>query len=220
MTAYEIVCRGLEDPDDAAFRDAMRPELQRRLLEFSSEDWERLGQECVGRPAAWRMQLCEVLSPSKHGRPATQLLLALAQEGSPDVCDIATAKVLASQALNATERGYLHDTLQQRGVAGMGHHAAQQRQSLLQQLAEPITGPSIAEACDYSIQHKAALEASWIAACYYCQTVFPASMVSEFTDGGETALCPYCGIDAVLPSAAGYDFSQASLQALNEFWFH
>ena len=36
---------------------------------------------------------------------------------------------------------------------------------------------------------------------------------------GETALCPYCGIDAVIGDACGLDISPEVLKALHKIWF-
>jgi hypothetical protein len=35
--------------------------------------------------------------------------------------------------------------------------------------------------------------------CSYCKTIFPAEEVSKWVDDELTALCPRCGVDAVLP---------------------
>jgi hypothetical protein len=219
MTAFEIVCLGLEAPADAHFREAMRPELQRRLLECAPADWELLLAEWPRRSVAWCGQLVDVLSPSKHGQAALGLLLALTVEGPVACMDDAAQKLIASQALNATERALVATALTTRGRDDLGRLAALQREDLLLALGQATQGPRIQEACEFAADHRAALAESLMAACYYCQTVFPTSLISEFTDGQRTALCPYCGTDAVLPSAAGYDFTAAGLLALNEFWF-
>ena len=49
--------------------------------------------------------------------------------------------------------------------------------------------------------HRKQLLASDIAVCFYCFTEFLPGAVQEWTDGepiGHTALCPYCGVDAVV----------------------
>lgn len=38
--------------------------------------------------------------------------------------------------------------------------------------------------------------------CFHCLGEFPAERISHWTDQGETALCPVCGVDAVLSSQA------------------
>lgn len=220
MTALELIFSGLAAPANAQFQEAMRPELQRRMLELSPAEWEQLASAWPEQHEQWCMQLCDTLSPSRHGRAASAILYAMALDG-PDACvDLAIQKLDASQALNPTEKEILRDAIAARGTAHLGRHAALQRADTIAMLTLLHSAPSIQEACEYAMQNREALAESMMAACYYCQTAFASSLVSEFADGGETALCPYCGTDAVLPSAAGYAFTPATLQALNEFWFH
>jgi len=43
--------------------------------------------------------------------------------------------------------------------------------------------------------------ASELAVCYHCSRQFPPAEITEWCDGdnpGETAICPYCGVDAVV----------------------
>jgi hypothetical protein len=72
--------------------------------------------------------------------------------------------------------------------------------------------------------HKKDLENSVYAGCYYCCTIFPANSIKEFVssyrDGTEPdcALCPECGIDAVLPDSKvvlSLDF----LGEMSYYWF-
>jgi hypothetical protein len=49
--------------------------------------------------------------------------------------------------------------------------------------------------------HRQALLASDVAGCYHCLSEFPPSTVSTWCDGGrpgQTAICPHCGVDAVV----------------------
>ena len=55
--------------------------------------------------------------------------------------------------------------------------------------------------------------------CFYCLEVFDAQQVSEWIDRQETALCPYCGIDAVLGSAAGFPLTRPFLREMRRYWF-
>lgn len=55
-------------------------------------------------------------------------------------------------------------------------------------------------------RHRASLLASEFAACIYCFSEFPPADIEEWIDGepiGQTALCPYCSVDAVV----GFDGS-------------
>ena len=67
------------------------------------------------------------------------------------------------------------------------------------------------------------------AGCFYCQAIFDARQVEDWVDGpqvetgeladGITALCPRCGIDAVLPSAAPIKLDASLLAAMHQYWF-
>jgi len=49
--------------------------------------------------------------------------------------------------------------------------------------------------------HRKQLLASEIAVCFYCFAEFSPASITEWTDGepiGQTALCPYCEVDAVV----------------------
>lgn len=52
------------------------------------------------------------------------------------------------------------------------------------------------------------------ASCFYCIRVFWDGAV-EWTDCGMTPLCPYCGVDAVLPG----EYPEPVLEQLNEKYF-
>ena len=35
--------------------------------------------------------------------------------------------------------------------------------------------------------------------CFHCQSIFASNEIRQWIDNGQTALCPRCGIDSVLP---------------------
>lgn len=51
--------------------------------------------------------------------------------------------------------------------------------------------------CD-AVGHRKALLESEYAACYDCLNEFSPSDIEYWCDNGETALCPYCGLDFVI----------------------
>lgn len=54
--------------------------------------------------------------------------------------------------------------------------------------------------CGSSFNRQQLLE-SEVAVCYYCAREFPPSEIVEWCDGdapGQTAMCPYCSVDAVV----------------------
>jgi hypothetical protein len=54
-----------------------------------------------------------------------------------------------------------------------------------------------------------------VCSCYQCIRTFPAEEIHAWTDKGETALCPFCDIDAVIAEPV----PRAMLAAMNERWF-
>jgi hypothetical protein len=55
--------------------------------------------------------------------------------------------------------------------------------------------------------------------CYHCLAVFKAGEIGDWIDLDETAVCPRCGVDAVLPSAAGFPLTRDFLAAMRRHWF-
>lgn len=53
--------------------------------------------------------------------------------------------------------------------------------------------------------------------CFYCSAVFPASEVSTYW--GNDAVCPRCGIDAVIPDASGIILQKKFLGDMHARWF-
>lgn len=80
-----------------------------------------------------------------------------------------------------------------------------------------LTPSDLASAHRDASLHRALVGRSKALGCFYCLRTFPPSAVEEWIDDGETALCPHCGIDAVLPDSV--DLSEAFLKAMNSRWF-
>lgn len=58
--------------------------------------------------------------------------------------------------------------------------------------------------------------------CFHCGSRFRADEISEWMheeDGDDTALCPYCGTDAVVYGTATFPLSTALLSQLYMSWF-
>ena len=81
----------------------------------------------------------------------------------------------------------------------------------------------------YSSHHRELLARSERAGCFYCRTFFAPAEIRRWiperdpTTGelveGRTALCPRCGIDAVLPSAAPIRLDAELLADMHRHWF-
>lgn len=74
---------------------------------------------------------------------------------------------------------------------------------------------AVEDAPDRSIRNRSALIQSDHGSCFFCLRTFPSAEVIAWTDQGETALCPNCHIDAVLPGEIDRD----TLVSINEYCF-
>jgi hypothetical protein len=86
-----------------------------------------------------------------------------------------------------------------------------------------MTTPDIIRAHRHSSHHRAEVLAGERCRCFYCCAVFAASEIEEWTDEwegiGQTALCPRCGIDAVIGAESGYPVTHEFLAAMKAHWF-
>jgi hypothetical protein len=80
----------------------------------------------------------------------------------------------------------------------------------------------------FSSRHRDLLARSSQAGCFHCLAIFDPAEIVDWVDGpasvsgdtreGATALCPRCGIDAVLPSAV-VDLDAELLAEMRRHWF-
>lgn len=70
-----------------------------------------------------------------------------------------------------------------------------------------------------SSNHRQVVEDSERCGCFYCGAVFRPQEIAGWIDGRQTALCPRCNIDSVLPSASGYPITDAFLLQMSVRWF-
>ena len=57
------------------------------------------------------------------------------------------------------------------------------------------------------------------AGCYHCCKIFASVDVKNYTDNGETALCPLCNIDAVIFDCTGFNLNETNLEKAKNYWF-
>ncbi len=74
--------------------------------------------------------------------------------------------------------------------------------------------------------HEAEIARSELCGCFHCLAIFEPGEIQDWIDdcsvddrSGKTALCPKCGIDAVIGSAAGYPVKLALLERMRSYWF-
>jgi hypothetical protein len=70
----------------------------------------------------------------------------------------------------------------------------------------------------YSFENKIFIENSNKCACYFCLSIFEPKEIKEWTDSGETAICPRCQVDSVLADST-IEISEELLTQANKHWF-
>jgi hypothetical protein len=101
------------------------------------------------------------------------------------------------------------------------------------QSLDPMSVPpqDIIDAHSHCSNHRDEISASEICGCFSCMETFSPSVIDMWVDWptdapedleldlGTTALCPYCGIDAVLGSASGFAVTHGFLELMHDYWF-
>lgn len=76
---------------------------------------------------------------------------------------------------------------------------------------------------DESFENEYLLKKVKMCGCFYCKRIFKVSEINEWIDdeSGNTAVCPYCGIDSVIPESTDgeYELTQEILQEMNQRFF-
>jgi hypothetical protein len=83
----------------------------------------------------------------------------------------------------------------------------------------PADAPPEVRAHARSIHHRDEILRARLCGCFHCLATYPPGDIREWCDGGDTALCPRCGIDAVLGDNAGFPLDAGFLRAMQKRWF-
>lgn len=70
-----------------------------------------------------------------------------------------------------------------------------------------------------AMRNKSALAFVSECACYHCLKVYCPTEIKEWTDENNTAICPYCNVDAVLPVNTSDDKNIEVLSKIHKYWF-
>ena len=74
-----------------------------------------------------------------------------------------------------------------------------------------------------SFENQKLLRHSSKCGCFCCGEIFSPREIEEWINdkNGKTAVCPYCGIDSVIPESENgqYELNEELLQHMNEIWF-
>ncbi len=55
--------------------------------------------------------------------------------------------------------------------------------------------------------------------CFYCRSAFGSHEVDRYIDNGNTALCPKCNIDAVIPDGIDEEIDDKIISEMHDYWF-
>lgn len=71
----------------------------------------------------------------------------------------------------------------------------------------------------YSANNRSLIAASYKCYCFYCKESMYRGAIEEYADDGQTALCPKCGIDAIIPDSIEESVDENIIAEMNEYWF-
>ena len=71
----------------------------------------------------------------------------------------------------------------------------------------------------YSTHNRKMVESSEKCHCYFCRGTVDSGDVTSYTDGGETAVCPRCGVSALIPDCVDEEINANVLHDMHEYWF-
>lgn len=71
-----------------------------------------------------------------------------------------------------------------------------------------------------SSHHREQLSGSRQCGCFYCLRIFDPKEIVDWCDNEQTAICPYCHIDSIIPDSEACPISKEFLQQMREYWFY
>ncbi len=71
----------------------------------------------------------------------------------------------------------------------------------------------------YAMKNRKDVEAAGKAGCFSCLGLFQSVEVKEYTDKGETVLCPLCGVDTVVADTPDCPLNRELLEKAKNYWF-
>lgn len=83
----------------------------------------------------------------------------------------------------------------------------------------PATAARYVEAKLRASRHRTQLEASTRCACFFCFRTFSVTDITSWIEANQTALCPRCGLDAVLGNGAGHTIDDRFLRGMHAHYF-
>lgn len=71
----------------------------------------------------------------------------------------------------------------------------------------------------YSSHNKKLIDTAEKCYCFYCKSSMKSDEIKTYIDNGQTALCPKCDIDAIIPDSIEDTVDEQVISEMNEYWF-
>lgn len=71
----------------------------------------------------------------------------------------------------------------------------------------------------FSSGNRKYLEDNTVCGCFCCGRFFRGRDITEWLDNNETARCPFCGTDSILPENCGHPVTKEFLEQMKKLWF-
>ena len=72
---------------------------------------------------------------------------------------------------------------------------------------------------EYSFNNKKLIEKSDLCGCFYCLKIFKKEEITSYLENEDTALCPNCEIDSVIPDTKEFKVTKEFLYKMHKYWF-
>ncbi len=78
----------------------------------------------------------------------------------------------------------------------------------------------VTDAHRFSSGNRALLRQDQVCGCFCCLKIFRSKEIVQWIpEGTGTAMCPYCGTDAVIGERSGYPITEDFLKKMQRYWF-
>ena len=71
----------------------------------------------------------------------------------------------------------------------------------------------------YCSNHRDKIKADTVCGCFYCKKIFKDGEIKDWLDKGQTAHCPFCGIDSVIYNNENFEINENLLSEMKKYWF-
>lgn len=78
---------------------------------------------------------------------------------------------------------------------------------------------SLAQFPLFAIKNKSLIDLSNKIGCFHCLKMVDKDQIKDFTDNGQTAICPLCSVDSLVGDACGVAINNETLLQANNFWY-